>query len=34
MPIQAFHAGFPAQMRVEKDGNGYRWIPVVWNASL
>jgi len=34
MPIQAFHAGFPGQMRVEKDGTGYRWIPVVWNASL
>jgi glyoxylase-like metal-dependent hydrolase (beta-lactamase superfamily II) len=34
MPIQAFHAGFPGLVRVEKDGNGYRWIPALWNASL
>ena len=34
MPIQAFHAGFPGLVRVEKDGNGYRWIPTLWNTSL
>jgi glyoxylase-like metal-dependent hydrolase (beta-lactamase superfamily II) len=34
MPIQAFHAGFPGLVRVEKDGNGYRWVPTLWNASL
>jgi glyoxylase-like metal-dependent hydrolase (beta-lactamase superfamily II) len=34
MPIQAFHAGFPGLVRVEKDGNGYRWVPVLWNGSL
>lgn len=34
MPIQAFHAGFPGLVRVEKDGNGYRWVPAFWNASL
>jgi glyoxylase-like metal-dependent hydrolase (beta-lactamase superfamily II) len=34
MPIQAFHAGFPGLVNVEKDGNGYRWIPAFWNASL
>jgi glyoxylase-like metal-dependent hydrolase (beta-lactamase superfamily II) len=34
MPIQAFHAAFPGLVRVEKDGNGYRWIPTIWNASL
>jgi glyoxylase-like metal-dependent hydrolase (beta-lactamase superfamily II) len=34
MPIQAFHAAFPGLVRVEKDGNGYRWIPAIWNASL
>ncbi|WP_291852876.1 MBL fold metallo-hydrolase [Bradyrhizobium sp.] len=34
MPIQAFHAGFPGLVRVEKDGNGYRWIPALWNSSL
>ena len=34
MPIQAFHAGFPGLVRVEKNGNGYRWVPTFWNASL
>lgn len=34
MPVQAFHAAFPGLVRVEKDGNGYRWIPMIWNASL
>jgi glyoxylase-like metal-dependent hydrolase (beta-lactamase superfamily II) len=34
MPIQAFHAAFPGLVRVEKDGNGYRWIPAIWNAYL
>jgi glyoxylase-like metal-dependent hydrolase (beta-lactamase superfamily II) len=34
MPVQAFHAGFPGLVRVEKDGNGYRWVPTFWNASL
>jgi len=34
MPIQAFHAGFPGLVRVEKDGNGYRLVPTLWNASL
>lgn len=34
MPIQAFHAGFPGLVHVEKDGNGYRWVPTFWNASL
>jgi len=34
MRIQAFHAAFPGLVRVEKDGNGYRWVPAIWNASL
>jgi glyoxylase-like metal-dependent hydrolase (beta-lactamase superfamily II) len=34
MPIQAFHAGFPGLVRVEKDGTGYRWVPALWNSSL
>jgi glyoxylase-like metal-dependent hydrolase (beta-lactamase superfamily II) len=34
MPIQAYHAAFPGLVRVEKDGNGYRWIPAIWNAYL
>jgi glyoxylase-like metal-dependent hydrolase (beta-lactamase superfamily II) len=34
MPIQAFHAGFPGLVRVEKDGNGYRWVPALWNPAL
>jgi glyoxylase-like metal-dependent hydrolase (beta-lactamase superfamily II) len=34
MPIQAFHGAFPGLVRVEKDGNGYRWVPALWNTSL
>jgi glyoxylase-like metal-dependent hydrolase (beta-lactamase superfamily II) len=34
MPIQAYHAAFPGLVRVEKDGNGYRWIPAIWDAYL
>jgi len=34
MPIQAFHGAFPGLVRVEKAGDGYRWIPTIWNASL
>jgi len=34
MPIQAFHAAFPGVVNVEKDGNGYRWIPVTWNSAM
>ena len=34
MPVQAFHAAFPGLVRVEKDGNGYRWVPTMWNTSI
>lgn len=34
MPVQAFHAAFPGLVGVEKDGNGYRWIPTMWNTSI
>ena len=34
MPIQAFHAAFPGVVNVQKDGDGYRWIPVTWNSAM
>jgi glyoxylase-like metal-dependent hydrolase (beta-lactamase superfamily II) len=34
MPVQAFHAPFPGLVRVEKDGNGYRWVAAMWNTSM
>ncbi|BAT60215.1 putative quorum-quenching lactonase YtnP [Variibacter gotjawalensis] len=32
--VQGFHYPFPAVGHVEKDGNGYRVIPVMWSSSL
>ncbi len=34
MPIQAFHASFPGLVHVEKNGDGYRWVPAMWNTSI
>jgi glyoxylase-like metal-dependent hydrolase (beta-lactamase superfamily II) len=34
MPVQGFHFPFPSLAYVEKDGNGYRAIPVFWNPIL
>ncbi|HEY4773763.1 MAG TPA: MBL fold metallo-hydrolase [Xanthobacteraceae bacterium] len=34
MPVQAFHAWFPGIVNVEKDGNGYRWVPAMWNPVI
>jgi len=34
MPIQAFHAAFPGLVRVEKDGDGYRWVPAMWKTAI
>ena len=32
--IQGFHFPFPAVGNIEKDGNGYRWIPAAWNPTI
>jgi glyoxylase-like metal-dependent hydrolase (beta-lactamase superfamily II) len=34
MLVQVFHAPFPAVGYVEKDGNGYRWVPAPWNPII
>jgi len=34
MLIQGFHFPFPSAGYVEKDGDGYRLIPIAWNATL
>ena len=31
MLMQGFHYPFPALGHIEKDGNGYRVVPVIWN---
>jgi glyoxylase-like metal-dependent hydrolase (beta-lactamase superfamily II) len=32
--IAGFHFAFPSLGRVEKDGSGYRLVPIAWNAVL
>jgi glyoxylase-like metal-dependent hydrolase (beta-lactamase superfamily II) len=32
--VQAFHYPFPGLAHVEKDGSGYRPVPVAWNPVL
>ena len=32
--IAGFHFSFPSLGHVEKDGTGYRLVPVAWNATL
>ena len=32
--IQAFHHPFPGLGYVEKDGNGYRWVPAMWMPNV
>ncbi len=34
MPIQGFHFPFPSLGHVEKDGTGYRLVPVPWNPTI
>jgi glyoxylase-like metal-dependent hydrolase (beta-lactamase superfamily II) len=34
IPVQGFHFAFPGMGYVEKDGNGYRFVPAVWNPTL
>jgi glyoxylase-like metal-dependent hydrolase (beta-lactamase superfamily II) len=28
LPVQAYHFPFPGYARIEKDNNGYRWVPL------
>jgi glyoxylase-like metal-dependent hydrolase (beta-lactamase superfamily II) len=34
MRVQGFHYPFPSLAHVEKDGNGYRYIPVPWSPTI
>ena len=34
MLVQGFHYPFPSVAHVEKAGQGYREIPVLWNTAL
>jgi glyoxylase-like metal-dependent hydrolase (beta-lactamase superfamily II) len=34
MRVQGFHYPFPGLANLEKDGNGYRWIPAAWNPVI
>lgn len=34
MRVQGYHFPFPAQGNVTKDGDGYRYFPVMWSSSL
>jgi hypothetical protein len=32
--LQGFHYPFPGLAHLEKDGNGYRVIPMPWNPTI
>ena len=32
--VQGFHYPFPGLANIEKDGDGYRWIPAPWNPVI
>jgi glyoxylase-like metal-dependent hydrolase (beta-lactamase superfamily II) len=34
MPVQGYHFPFPGLTHLEKDGDGYRLIPVPWNPAI
>jgi hypothetical protein len=34
MPISGYHFPFPSVGHVEKDGAGYRLVPIAWNPVL
>jgi len=34
MRIQGFHFPFPAMGNIEKNGDGYRWVPAAWNPTI
>ena len=34
MLVQGFHFPFPGIANIEKDGNGYRLVPIFWNPTI
>ena len=34
MMVQGYHLAFPSMVYVEKNGNGYRLVPVPWSSSI
>jgi hypothetical protein len=34
MLLQGFHFPFPGLGHIEKDGSGYRLVPVMWRPTL
>jgi glyoxylase-like metal-dependent hydrolase (beta-lactamase superfamily II) len=34
MMVQGYHLAFPSMTYVEKNGNGYRLVPVPWSSSI
>ena len=33
-PVAGYHFSFPSVGHVEKDGKGYRLVPVAWQPSI
>ena len=34
MLVQGYHFPFPSIGHIEKDGTGYRLVPIAWNPML
>jgi glyoxylase-like metal-dependent hydrolase (beta-lactamase superfamily II) len=34
MLVQAYHMNFPGAGHIERDGKGYRWVPISWNPTI
>jgi len=34
LKVQGYHYPFPGVGNIEKDGSGYRVVPVAWNPSI
>jgi glyoxylase-like metal-dependent hydrolase (beta-lactamase superfamily II) len=34
MPVHGYHIAFPSLVHVEKNGNGYRLVPVPWSPNI
>jgi hypothetical protein len=34
MLVQGFHLPFPSVGYIEKNGNGYRFVPLPWNPTI
>jgi glyoxylase-like metal-dependent hydrolase (beta-lactamase superfamily II) len=32
--VQAYHMNFPGAGHIERDGKGFRWVPVNWNPAI